>query len=282
MLTPIDGELVEMSFEDYHKHPAFSSSTAKTLIAESPAHAKAERDNGSGSTRATDKGAIGHRLLLGAGDDFEIIRFDDYKKKAAQEARDAARRAKRVPILEHEHDEISTAVDHVRQRLAGAGVLLDGVSEQTILWNEADAATGLVQPCRCRVDHLRIGEAKAQILEVKTCATAAPRAIQLAAENMGYAIATAAYKRGVEAALPSLRGCVEYYFIFIELVAPYAINFCAPDAAFEQVGAMRWERAVRTWFECDQSKTWPSYGAGVNKISVPPWVLSRIAAGEEY
>lgn len=274
-----DGKILDVTIEEYHSMEALSSSIAKVLIAKSPAHAAQALIDEAAPTQQMDNGAIGHRLLLGKGDDYRVLDFRDWRTDAAKMARDKARADRKVPILSHRFDEISTAVTAIAMRIQRMGIQFDGESEVAIGWDEVDG--GMVQPCKGRIDHLRLGEGGAQIFELKLVESAAPDAVERSSETMGYAIGQAAYTRGVEALRPDLRGRVEFLFIFAELSPPFGVNVCVPDGIFRDVGVARWQRAVRKWHECSQRRYWPTYGDGINGITVPPWGLSREAKEEE-
>jgi hypothetical protein len=277
-MNPRDGKILSVSIEEYRAMDAFSASIAKVIDSKSPAHALQALADERCPTEAMDNGAIGHRLLLGKGDDYAVLDFTDWRTSAARLARDHARGGGKIPILSRRFDEIAVAVSAISARINKMGIIFDGESELAISWTESDAQGD--QLCRGRLDHARIGEDAAQIFELKLVDSAAPDVVERSSETMGYAIATAAYIRAIEALRPDLRGRVEFYFIFAELAPPFAVNVCQPDGLFLDVGAARWIRAVKTWRECVQRQHWPAYGEAVNYITVPPWGLSREAKKE--
>src|SRR5262249_39839754 len=71
--------LLEISPDEYHTRPAFSSSLAKILIDRSPLHAKQAR--GKTPTKQMDRGTAGHTFLLGKGKRIEPVPFDSYHTK---------------------------------------------------------------------------------------------------------------------------------------------------------------------------------------------------------
>ena len=154
------------------------------------------------------------------------------------------------------------------------------VLDTSILWREVDEPAKIDLACKARIDHLRVGPSRAQLFELKTTASAAPRDVERTAESLGYNIAAAAYLRAAWAALPDLRGRIEFCFVFVEIEPPYAVSIFEPDPAFLELGHHRWERAVRIWARCKAEDTWPAY-RGLHTLSCPPWVLARYAAGEE-
>ncbi len=282
-MRPSDGRLVQLSHEEYLAASGFSASRAKVLHARSPAHA-ATYDEAT-PTIAMDKGSVLHGMLLGSGPEIVIVDAADYKTVAARAARDAAHTAGRVPIKAPDFAELEQAAITAAQRMRDLGIVLDGASEQSIMWSErqervwVDRTDVVDTACKCRIDHLRIGEI-AQIFEIKTCTSAAYQDVERQAESLGYGIAAAAYVRAVEAARPDLVGRVEFYFVFVEIEPPFAVLMCQPDSIFLAIGSARWRRAVAQWQRCQETDTWPAYD-GLRTISVPRWVLSRYADGED-
>lgn len=262
--------LLNVTPEQYHARPGFSSTVAKTLLARSPLHARAEyRDRK--ATREMDFGSVAHRLVLGRGADFEVLDFGDYKTNAAKAARDAARKAGRVPILAEAFERANVAAEAIRVGLADRGILLDGASEQAIEWDE-DSKHGPVL-CRAMFDHVWID--RGRILDLKLTGDASQTAIERTSENMLYGVQSAAYSRALVALEPDHAGRVDFLFCFAEADAPHALNICRPDGAFRELGERRWLRAVAAWAEAQATDTWPAYGDHVNTINPPSWALAR-------
>jgi len=261
--------ILNVSPDEYHALPGFSSTVAKELIARSPLHAKAMV--GKKPTKAMDRGSIIHRLVLGKGADYEVLEFKDYKTKAAQEARDSARARGFVPVLTEDHDEYVLTSIAIRYQLREHGIELNGCSELAIEWTE-ETEHGSVT-CKGMLDHCWLETGI--ILDLKITENAAPSAVERTSENLGYAIQCAAYSRALAALVPDLTGRVGFGFAFCEPDPPYAINLSEPDGIFQEIGQQRWLRAVRTWAECKRFDRWPAYGTGVNPITAPAWALAR-------
>jgi hypothetical protein len=266
----MSAKLLNVTAEEYFAIEAFSASTAKVVLARSPGHARAGLKKK--PTKAMDGGNIVHRLLLGKGKDFEPLQYGDYKTKAAQEARDKARKDGLVPVLAHELEGYAIAAEAIRVQLADRGIVLDGLSEQAITWVEK-TKHGDVQ-CKGMFDHawLDIGT----ILDLKTCEDASQAAIERAAETYNYGIQSAAYSRALVELDPDLAGRVAFSFVFAETADPYAVNVTEPDGQFQELGERRWLRALNIWAECKATDRWPTvYGSNVNPLSPPPWALAR-------
>lgn len=270
--------------DEYHKLPGLSSSYADTIITRSARHAWAEHPCLGGKDRpAEDKsskpmnfGSAVHTMVLGRGKRIAIIEgHKDYKKAAAQEARDAALAAGRVPLLTHQFEQVATAAAAITTQLAERGFHLDGHSELAIEWHEP-SAHGPVQ-CRGMLDHAWLKSGV--ILDLKSTTNAAADALERTAENLGYAIQQAAYRRAMTALLPELAGRIDFLFAFCELEFPYAVNIVRPNGMFRALGEERWLRAVEIWGECIAKGTaqehWPAYGGDINSLGVPEWVFKR-------
>lgn len=261
--------ILDISPDDYHALPGLSSTLAKTLLARSPAHAKAMV--GKKPTKRMDRGTIIHRLLLGKGKDYEVVHHDNWTTKDAKSKRDEIRSRGVVPVLTEDFEDYCTAAEAIRVQLADRDVVLDGHSELAIQWEE-ETPLGTVS-CRGMLDHVWLDAGL--ILDLKVTEDAAPGAIERTAENFGYAIQAAAYTRALTALKPELAGRVKFLFAFCEPNEPYAINMTTPDGMFREIGERRWERALNTWAACEAAGKWPSYGNDVNPISSPSWALAR-------
>ncbi len=261
--------ILDVTPDEYHARPGLSSSKAKTLIAKSPLHAKSERERD--PTKSLDRGNVIHRLVLGKGRDYAVVQANDWRTNVAKAARDEARAQGLVPVLVGDFEEYALAAEKIRVTLADRGYVLDGASELAVEWLE-ETEHGDVT-CRGMMDHVWLETGV--IFDLKITADAAPSFVERNAENLGYAIQSAAYTRALVALRPELAGRVDFLFAFCEAEEPYAINVCRPDGMFRELGERRWIRAVNTWGHCEKSGTWPAYGVGVNQLSPPAWALAR-------
>lgn len=267
--------ILDISEDDYHLRDGLSSSIAKEVVGRSALHGWSAHPKhgarGRSPTKSMDRGTVIHKLVLGKGKGFEVLQFGDYKTKAAQQARDESRGRGLIPILEEAFADANIAAEKIRVGLADRDIVLDGASEVAIEWTES-APDGDVL-CRGMLDHLWIADGR--ILDLKVVASADPVSVERSAENYGYAIQACAYTRALVALQPELAGRSEFLFAFCEPEEPHAMNICRPDGAFRELGERRWLRAVSTWSTCLKEQRWPSYGDGINPLSVPGWALAR-------
>ena len=108
-------ELCAMSAAEYHAdpcpEPSLSSSIARLILSHSPLHAWTEHPRLNPNYKPEestkfDRGSAAHALLLEGEDRMAVIPFKDYRKDAAQEARDNARLAGKFPVLEADYPSI--------------------------------------------------------------------------------------------------------------------------------------------------------------------------------
>ena len=86
----------QMSMSEYLSLDALSSGVCHTLLTESPYHARFKQENPGAPSSVSDMGIAIHDGLLEGVDRIVAIDADDWRTKAAKEARDAARDRKSV------------------------------------------------------------------------------------------------------------------------------------------------------------------------------------------
>ena len=264
----------ETYFADPCASPSLSASIAKVIDDASPLHAWTRHPRLGGisrkPTKAMDNGSLSHALLLGQGKDVEVIDAADYRTKAAQQARDAATEAGKLPVLVGAYATAKEAADTLRQRFSDKGIVLDGESELSAFWTER-LLDGTEVQCRGMIDHLTLP----RIVDLKSTKSAKPDACRRAIENYGYAIQHAAYVSAVEHIRPDLAGRVDFVFAFYETEPPFDVVPVRLPGAFRELGARAWKRSVETWERCLRANKWPGYVSGIIEVEPSPWMLAR-------
>jgi len=283
--------------DDYHADklpepiggvPSLSNSLAKVLLDRSPAHAYSAhpRLGGAGrewpaATLATfDRGKLAHKLLLGKGAEIVVVDAEDWKTKAAREARDQARAAGKIPALRAPYDEAVKAAPIICDKLAACGVVLDGESEVQVAWHERIADPVL---CRGMLDHLVFDARKrtATVYDLKTTADAKPESVSRSVVRYGYDTQRAAYSHAIEYLLGLEPAKIDFVFIFAETAPPYAVLPGRLDATLHARGEERWSQAVDVWADCLRTGVWPEYARSIVEIEAPPWMSGDIQIGFE-
>ncbi len=266
-------QLLNLSPEEYHSDPcdtpSLNSSVAATMLLQTPAHAREHHPRVATNYQpqvspAFDEGTAIHQMLLG-DDRCDILVFDDYRSKAAQEQRDISRAAGRTPILSKKWDELALLGESLKAQVAAFNIdpplFADGIAEQSIIWEERGIS------CRARLDWLRTDYRC--IDDLKKARTAQPRRFHKALYGYGYDIKAAFYIRAVRATFgvdPLFR------WVAIEPEPPYAmsVHVLSPQAlatAHEKV-----DLAMDLWKECLETGDWPAYGGLVQTVELPAWM----------
>lgn len=275
-----DGVPAELYHRDPCPEPSLSASVAKLLLERSPAHARlahprlnAERVD---ERKAEfDLGSAVHALVLERNErGIEPLDFDNYRTKAAQDARDAAYNAGKTPLLPHQVTLVRDIAASVEAQLANHREAQDafnpilGRPEQTLVWQEDNGIW-----CRARVDWLPFGRQNV-VYDLKTEAQSAnPEDWSRSLYDKGYHITAAHYRRGLRKLLGRE---FHYRFVVVEKEPPYALSVCelAPDALHH--ADREAERAVNLWGRCLSRNWWPGYVGQVAGIDMPPWIERRI------
>lgn len=258
----VDPGVYTMSRAAYHAdpcaEPSLTSSIVKLLCLSSPAHAREDHPR-LNPARVRDEaehfdiGTAAHALLLEGDAGVAVVDAPDWRTKAAQQARDAARAAGLTPLLAKIWAEVQAMVGATRDQLArhrdgGAAMFLDGEPERVVVWQEDDGVW-----CRARLDWLRADA----IDDFKTTsATANPEAWTRSMFFAGADIQAAWYMRGLKAATG--RDAI-FRFAIQETFPPYALSVVGlgPDALV--LAEKKILYALDAWRDARASNDWVGY-----------------------
>ena len=260
----------------YHADPApepsLSNSLIKILLGKSPAHARLAHprlnpDYEPYESDRFDLGNAAHALFLEGMDTIVVVHADDWRKKDAQEVRDAARRQGRIPLLKSQYDAalkmVSVAEQFTNQSVF-AKVFEFGKPEQTIIWS----TDGIW--CRGRIDWL--ADDRSVIVDYKT--TSAPSPQDWIRSNMlayGYDTQQAFYRRGMEA----LGHRTRFLFLVQEDTAPFACYWVEAGTSMQELAESKVQRAINLWQQCMVTGKWPAHSTAVNVAEAPAWAMSQ-------
>lgn len=270
--------ILNCSYDDYlqdnigAKTPTLNASVAKVLIQKSPAHAvlahpKLTPSLEDDSSKALDKGSVIHSLLLDCGKTIAVVNADNWRTKAAQEERDAARMAGQIPMLLKDAESIQQSALAISRGIAEKDIHLDaGQSEFMIHWKSQEGVE-----CRRSLDSWNYKAM--QIIELKSIFSAHPDVCANQALRLGYDIEFAVSMDAITTLYPDYAGRVDFVFVFCELEAPYAVTALRPDGTFMHLGIQKWERAKLLWKNCLSTNAWPDYSQEIGQLSAPMWAV---------
>lgn len=262
--------------------PSLSGGLAHTLLTRSPLHAWTEHPRlnkafvPDAPTPEQEEGTALHALILENEDLTVVVDAPDWRTKAAQQARIAAREAGKIAILKARHAEIASVADDVRDQLRyhddARDILAAGKPEQTMIWQYQDIWV------RNRVDWLD-EDPRGWLTDIKTVATTAePDAFGRKLVDSGYALSAALYLAGARALGRRPAG---YRWLVVERDPPHAISVVAMAPDLMDLAERQARRALDIWRECMRTDTWPAYPPRTCYIEAPAWATMKWEEREE-
>ena len=253
--------------------PALSASIAHLLVNKSALHAWHAHPRLNPNYQRTEKpefdyGQAAHSVLLeGSEKPLYVIEADDWRTKAAKEARAAAYLERKIPLLVKQVHRVRAIVKAAQAYVAEselAGVFERGQPEQSLHWQEG------ATHCRGRADWLT--DDHLLVLDYKTTTSANPHSFLSMAVSFGYTMQEAFYRRGVKAVYGK-----EPRFVFLlqEKEPPYACSLVAFDPAMQEIGDRQAQYAISLWASAMASGQWHGYPRRVAHLEPPAWLHAR-------
>lgn len=268
--------IYEMTMAEYQADPApapsFSSGIAHRILTQSPLHAwhthprlnpNYEREESS----TFDIGSCAHALLFEGEEAMTVVTAPDWRTKAAQEARHAARAANKIPVLARQMDECRAMALQARSAAAKLqDMTIDfaaGMSERVLIWQESNVW------CRARPDWMKAD--RSVILDYKTTSgSAEPNAwIRNQMVPLGYDIQAIHYRRGND-----VRNA-QWVFLVQENYPPYACSFVSLSPAMIEIATRKWQHALKLWEHCLTNDSWKSYPRAIAYAEPTTWQMDQ-------
>jgi hypothetical protein len=246
---PTPGLHDDMPEADYHGHKgSLSHSGLKTLLRYSPAEYRWQQAQK--TYKATfEFGSAAHKLVLGVGDPIEVIKADDWRTTAAKEARDAARAAGSVPLLEKDWRVVRDMADSLSGHTLAMQMLSEGRPEVSAF--AVDEETGVLR--RSRFDWLGTSLA----VDYKTCVDERPKVLggrYGTVRKYGYDTQAAFYS---DVAADLGHPLDEFAFIFQRKTEPYPVAVVTLTPASLDRARDEIREGLRMFRDCTESGIWP-------------------------
>lgn len=254
--------------------PSLSASIAHALVTQSPKHAwmkhprlnpNYERED----TSQTDIGSIAHAMLLeNDASRVVIVEAEDWRTKAAKEARDNARVTGKLPILRHKVEQVKAMVKAAHEAIKASEVaqyFKEGKPEQTLIIGSEKLWI------RSRPDWLT--NDYRVILDYKTTQGSAEpsswmRNVML---PIGYDLQAHIGIRCVNK-LCNPQKPPAFVFMVQETEPPYAMSFIGLTPQFLELAAQKMQRVLNLWQMSMHSNKWPSYPSRIAYLEPPAWL----------
>lgn len=274
----------EMTEDQYHADPCAEPSVSASLIKKgipggkkggSPLHMQwahpklSPKPPEEEKKKAFDLGSCFHSLILGKGAEIVIIEANDWRTKAAGEARDAAYEAGKQPVLKSQYDKaramVAAARPQIKRREELALAMHAGHPELVLVWTE-ETPSGIVW-CRCKLDWIpNKGDA---FPDWKTTeASASPDDYGRVMFDTGVDLQDAFYRRGIERVLERRAHMI---FPVIEVAEPHAMAVHRVDPPSQAMAERKAIWGINAFAMCLKRGFWPGYPIDTAWQSAPPW-----------
>lgn len=251
-----------LSFVEYHNDSAVGSSTLKTIITKSPAHAKVKSTI---DKEIANFGSAVHCAIL-EPEKFEktILRGPDNRRGNAW--KDLAADAEingAILLTSGDFDDVQFARDAVLANKTCKELLAKKlVAERSLFWT--DRETGLrckARPDLVTTDHL--------IVDVKTTQSAHPDSFRRDVLKYHYHMQEAHYVDGSYATYDDGFASQGFVFLCIEKTPPYACAVYRLDAATVREGLNLRNMALTKYKQCLETNIWNGYEEGIHELRIP-------------
>lgn len=299
-IIPALGAYPDIDMKLYHRAanllpgPSLSSSGAKTILEQSPAHFFWNSPMNSARPPEEDKdhfsvGKAAHDLLLLGGDweaSYHILPegFSRAKTKQFAEeiaAADYAKSKGKTLIKSADMDLVKRIADKIGANPDARNALLRGIPEMTLAWQ--DELTGVW--LRARPDFLPqscIDGADVRIvsdLKFMAASHCSPRGFSKALDNFGYFLSAAWYSEGIKQVYGKYP--THFMFIVIEKDEPHTVSTYWLEDQDIQRGRLMMRQAINVFAECVKRNDWPGYTTRPMPIGLPTYARMRIEEATE-
>lgn len=257
-----------MPEDEYHAHPALSSTQAKLLLDSAAAYDYVvNQGNRRPGKKAFDFGSAVHAEVLGTGYIVDELDFENFRTKKAQEARDESLAAGRIPMLKHDMEEVHACAQAVLAHPMGRALLeRPGIPEATVMATDPETGVDL----RCRFDFLP--EDRRVAVDLKTARKGGARRHKFASSivDYGYDVSWAHYTLTADLAGEAVQ---DMLFLVVESEAPFHVAVYHLHDDFKEIGAAKALKARQRLAKALETGEWPGYPAGIQTIEPPMFAV---------
>ena len=222
-------------------------------------------------SKSMDAGTRVHALVLGKGEEhLELLGFENYRTDKAQQARDAAIAAGKIPTLPHQMAEAKLIADAVFAD-PEARKLLDTVTDTELsgFWFDEEHGIWL----RMRIDALGWRD-RPLIADVKTTADASPAGFARSLAEYRYDMQDRHYREGLAAILSGTPGELEaddidFLFIAVQTTEPHLVMVYELGADDHERAEASNRIARETYARCTARGVWPKWSESAMELNLP-------------
>lgn len=241
--------------------PSLTQSLCKILIERSPKHAWTQNPRLNPHFEPDDDakfdvGNAAHRLVLGRGKDFDVIDFDDWRTKAAKDAREEAAAVGKIAILKHQFQQAFDMAGAAQVQLhkhEDRSAFTGGDAEVMIAWEEDGIWF------RSLIDWLHTDLRTVDDYKSTGMSVADHVLGQRAIGGMWH-LQAAFIERGLDVLDPAGAGRRLFRFIAQETDKPHALNVMHMNEYWLTMGRKHVSAGVSKWIPAIEANRWRGYG----------------------
>lgn len=259
--------------DDLCNEPTLSASVARTLIEQSPAHARVKHPRLNEKFEAETKdhfdlGGAAHGVVLRQDnwrEEVEVVDADSWRTKAAKKARAKAYDEGRIPLLKDHYERVNEMVGALEANDYTAKAFTQGTPEVTLIWR--DEETGVL--CRCRPDWMpddpkdpwpdykTTTDCRSEVWDRRFCM------------DHGGLLRAAFYEAGIKATCGVNNTYVQQYYVVQEVAPPYSAMLKVMDqkSPLMDIARAMYRAALNSWAGCLADNEWPAYGL-INSVQL--------------
>jgi len=252
----------EMSNDDYHRHPGYSSSDVKDVASSTLAHWKNRVRK---ESHAFDLGSAVHAILLQPELNLVVEGTETRRGKDWTSMKEAADFAGKILLPKKEYQ--------LAEQMAQAALFTPHVAELITDKHATKEASYFVREpvynldLKCRPDGLL--SHKNLVFDIKTCQDASPKGFAKAVRDYSYDVQASFYKFCLE-----LYGHTvdRFLFICIEKQNPFIVQVHTLSDEYLNHAHMRMIHTLKTIREADVTQDYSTGWPEVNTIHLPKWM----------
>lgn len=256
------------AYAEYAAIEAVNWSTLKE-IDKSPLHYQHALKNERKDSKAFIGGRAAHTATLDPDNflrQYVICPLPDRRGNAWKEF--AAAHTDKTILFENDYQKALRVRDAIRKHPVARALLDDGEGEKSITWT--DPGTGI--KCKGRVDW--VGNA---LVDLKTMAQMAPRAVQQQAAKLNYHGQLGMYRDGVCATMHEVK---DVFLIIAEPEPPHDVGVFRYGPDELQKGYDFYSELLRKLRDCREANIWPGRYPDEQHLELPAWVYGDDELGE--
>jgi len=253
----------EMSNDDYHRHPGYSSSDVKDVASSTLAHWKNRVRK---ESHAFDLGSAVHAILLQPELNLVVEGTETRRGKDWTAMKEAADFAGKILLPKKEYQ--------LAEQMAQAALFTPHVAELITDKHATKEASYFVKEpvfnldLKCRPDGLL--SHKNLVFDIKTCQDASPRGFAKAVRDYSYDVQASYYKNCME-----LEGFTidRFLFICIEKQNPFIVQVHELSGEYLNHSKKRMMDTLKIIKEADMTGDYTTGWPEVNTIALPSWMV---------